>query len=257
MFYHEVPEMMDESEMQHRLSRINTRWSVVFQAHAAGGQTVTAAQQELMQRYGGAMYRYILAAVRDPLVAEELCQEFALLFVQGNFKRVDPERGRFRDYVKTVLFHLVANWRRKQNREPQTYDAAVHEPAENAPPSQLSDEEFLSNWREELLGRTWEALEHIEQQTGQLYHTMLRFRATSPDVKSEQMAQQLGERLGKPLTATAVRQTVHRAREKFADLLLGEVARSLETQDTDRLEQELIDLGLLPYCQDALAKRRE
>jgi hypothetical protein len=58
------------------------------------------------------------------------------------------------------------------------------------------------------------------------------------------MAQVLGHRLGKPLTAAAMRQTIHRAREKFADLLIDEVARSLQTGDVERLEQELIDLGL-------------
>ena len=68
------------------------------------------------------------------------------------------------------------------------------------------------------------------------------------------MAQQLSERLHRPLTADGVRQTLHRAREKFADLLLEEVSRSLETEDHDRLEQELIDLGLLAYCRSALQK---
>jgi RNA polymerase sigma factor (sigma-70 family) len=247
---------MDESEETQRLSRIQTRWSVVLQAHQGSGNNVTAAQQALLQRYLGAMYRYILAAVRDPYAAEELCQEFALQFVQGNFRRVDPERGRFRDYVKTVLFHLVANWRRRQNRQGLAYDAEVHEPADDTSPAEPADKEFLDNWREELLDRTWEALERIERQTGQLFHSVLRFRASYPDVKSEEMAKQLSQQLRKPLTAAGVRQTIHRAREKFAELLLEEVARSLETTDVDRLEQELMDLELLPYCQAALAKRK-
>jgi hypothetical protein len=53
-----------------------------------------------------------------------------------------------------------------------------------------------------------------------------------------------------------VRQTLHRAREKFAVLLLDEVARSLQTDDLDRIEQELIDLGLQSYCRSALTRRR-
>ena len=246
---------MDDSDCQ-RLSRIHTRWSVLFQAHKGSGQQVTAAQQVLLERYGGAVYRYVLAAVRDPYVAEELCQEFALQFVQGDFKRVDPERGRFRDYVKTVLFHLVANWRRRQNKQGVAYDSEIHEPTDASSPAQPADLEFIANWREELLARTWEALERIEKQTGQQFHSMLRFKADNPDTKSDVMAQELSKQLGKPLTAAGVRQTVHRAREKFADLLIEEVARSLETNDTARLEQELIDLELLMYCQDALAKRK-
>jgi RNA polymerase sigma factor (sigma-70 family) len=247
---------MDDSEQLQRLSRIHTRWSVIFQAHRGSGQEVNAAQQALLERYAGPIYRYIFAAVRDPFAAEELCQEFALQFVQGKFTRVDPERGRFRDYVKTVLFHLVASWRRRQSKQPQAYDSEIQEPADNSSPADCGDQDFVASWRDELLTQTWEALERIEKQTGQLFHTMLRFKATWPDVKSELMAQQLSKQLGKPLTAASVRQTVHRAREKFADLLLDEVCRSLETRNVDRLEQELIDLELLPYCQDALAKRR-
>jgi RNA polymerase sigma-70 factor (ECF subfamily) len=229
---------------------------VVFQAHQGTGPAVSAAQQALMQRYGGAIYRYVLAAVRDPHEAEELCQEFALRFVQGNFKRADPERGRFRDYVKTVLFHLVGSWRRGQGRKPQAYDSEIHEPADATAPSAASDQQFLDNWREELLARAWESLAGLEKQTGQLYYTMLRLRANSPDMKSEQIAAELGKRLGKLLTAAAVRQTIHRAREKFADLLLEEVAQSLETTNLDRLEQELVDTGLLTYCQEALDHRK-
>src|SRR5262249_11270582 len=168
----------------------------------------------------------------------------------------DPVRGRFRDYLKTVLFHLVASWHRGRNKQPRPFDPQEHEPPDVTAPSGASDREFLDNWRGEPLGQTWQALERVGRQTGQLYHTLLSFRARNPDVKSEEMARRIGEQLGRPLTAGAVRQTVHRAREKFADLLLEEVARSLEMTDVDRLEQELIDLGLLSYCQAALDKRR-
>jgi RNA polymerase sigma factor (sigma-70 family) len=247
---------LDDRELQQRLSRIHTRWSVIFQAHHGTDQAISAAQQALLERYGGAIYRYVLAAVRDAHVADELCQEFALQFIQGHFRRVDPQRGRFRDYVKTVLFHLVASWGRKQKKQPKGLGCDLVEPVDKSAPAAEADQEFISGWRDELLAKTWDALEHIEKETGQLYYTMLRFRAGHADVKSEAMAQQLGAVLGKTLTAASVRQTIHRAREKFADLLLEEVARSLESTDVDRLEQELIDLGLLAYCQDALNKRK-
>jgi RNA polymerase sigma-70 factor (ECF subfamily) len=245
---------MDESENQQRLSRICTHWSVVCQAHQGTGSAVTSAQQELLKRYFSAIYRYVLAAVRDPHVAEELCQDFALQFVQGNLKRADPERGRFRDYVKTILFHMVGSWRRKQHNRPHAYDSEIHTPADSTPPAEESDQVFLDGWRQELLGQTWQALERVQQETGQPFHTVLSFRARHAELKSEEMARQLSEVLGKPVTAAGVRQTLHRAREKFANLLLEEVGRSLETTDTSRLTQELIDLGLYEYCKDALTR---
>ena len=73
---------------------------------------------------------------------------------------------------------------------------------------------------------------------------------------SDQLAEQLGASLGRPLTAASVSQTLHRARVKFAALLVAEVARSLETVVPDEVEQELLDLDLLRYCRPAQRRRR-
>ena len=114
------------------------------------------------------------------------------------------------------------------------------------PPEPESKEEadFSDSWRDELLARTWGALAHLDKQTGSLYFTMLDYRTPHPDVDSGAMAVQLAKNLNKPLTAAAVRQTIHRARDKFADLLLDEVARSLQSDSLNEVESEIIDLGL-------------
>jgi hypothetical protein len=49
---------------------------------------------------------------------------------------------------------------------------------------------------------------------------------------------------------------LHRARKKFAELLVAEVARSLQTPGPEALEQELCALDLLGYCRSALPGRR-
>jgi RNA polymerase sigma factor (sigma-70 family) len=245
---------VDDSELEQHLSRINTAWTAVRQAHGADEDARSAARQQLVQRYAGAIFRYLLGAVRDPEVAHELFQEFALRLLRGDFRNADPERGRFRNYVKSALFHLVTeHWRQQQKRPRSLPDVA--EPAdEPAPPE--SDQVFLQGWRNELLQRTWEALARLEQQTGQVFYSTLRCRVENPELSSERIAAQLGARLKRPLTAAGVRQTLRRAREKFSDLLLDEVGCSLQTADLDAIEQELIDLGLLSYCQDALQRRR-
>jgi len=45
---------------------------------------------------------------------------------------------------------------------------------------------------------------------------------------------------------------LHRARQKFAALLLDEVAHSIERSTAEQVAEELADLGLLDYCQPAL-----
>jgi len=104
------------------------------------------------------------------------------------------------------------------------------------------------------LKKAWDALQEQETRSGKLYYTVLRYRSENPGSSSAQMAQALSARLGKPLTDVAVRQTLHRARERFADLLVAEVARSLETEERERIEHELIDLELLSYCRSALQR---
>jgi RNA polymerase sigma-70 factor (ECF subfamily) len=244
---------VDPNDQPHHLSRISTQWTLVFDAHTEQADQAMRAQQELMQRYCGAIYRYLLASVRDPDAADDLAQEFALRLVRGDFKRADPDKGRFRDFVKTALYHLIVDYQRRKARrrteplDPDTPDLAAAE--DSVLPS---DQEFLARWREELLNRAWESLAAVEKETQQPFYTVLRFRAENPEVRAREMAQRLQGPLGRLLTEVNMRMTLHRAREKFADLLLEEVCRSLETSDRERLEQELIDLDLLSYCRTAL-----
>src|SRR5262245_53268672 len=110
---------MSESDFSSRLSRISTQWSVLFQAHQGQSEEIRTAQRELAQRYCGAVYRYLMGMVRDPDVADDLAQEFAVRFLAGKFRRVDPDRGRFRDFLKTALRHLVADHFRRLRKQPQ------------------------------------------------------------------------------------------------------------------------------------------
>ncbi|HLJ94387.1 MAG TPA: hypothetical protein VKU02_14470 [Gemmataceae bacterium] len=75
-------------------------------------------------------------------------------------------------------------------------------------------------------------------------------------LESAALAEQLGQKLGKSFTVHAVRQARHRARQKFADLLLGEVIRSLQNPTLEEVEQERIDLGWLSASRAALDRRR-
>ena len=248
---------MDEAELNQHLSRLSTIWVDVLEAHFGEGSGVSAAQQRLFQRYTSAIYRYLRAAVRDPEVADELFQEFALRLVRGAFKRVDPLRGRFRDLLKTSLYHLIVDYQRQRQRRPRGLRGDSPEPAAAAPSMADSDCEFLTIWRAELMARAWDALAQHDRATDQHLYTVLRFRTDHPEVRSPQMVEQLAAQLGKPLSAVWIRKRLYHARQKFADLLVDEVSQSLENPTGEELEQELIDLGLLDYCRPALERHRQ
>jgi RNA polymerase sigma factor (sigma-70 family) len=238
-----------------RLSRITTLWSVVCDAHAGEPDAARHAQQQLLDRYGGAVRRYLVAVLRDPDAAADLFQGFAVRLLKGDLRGADAQRGRFRSFVKAVLFHMIADYRRAQYRLPQQLPPDAPEPADDAQAEGDADREFAASWRTELLGRAWAALAEQERSSRRPYHAVLRFKADNPDVPSAAMAAELSAKLRTPLTAVGVRQLLHRAREQFADLLVAEVEHSLREPATDKLVDELSDLGLLDYCRPALARR--
>ena len=247
--------MEDDQELH--ISRIQTAWSMVREAH--GDHTaVQSAQQRLLDRYGNAIRKYALSALRDEDAAEEVFQEFALKFVRGDFGNADPERGRFRAFVKTVVYRLIVDYQRRAKKLGR--EGAMHsniaEPADSEE-NDNDDELFRTSWRDELLAKCWQRLSDDELKSGKPYNTVLRYRVAHPDLRSPELAEGLSKELGKPINAGAVRVLLHRARELFAELLLDEVTESLTSGGLDEAEQELIDLQLLEYCRPALDKRRE
>jgi RNA polymerase sigma-70 factor (ECF subfamily) len=247
---------MTDSSTPQRLSQIQTLWTVVRQACGAGPtQIVNTAQQQMLERYGKVVHRYLLGALRDPDAADEISQEFALRFVQGDLRGADRERGRFRDFLKGVLFHLICDFHRRRGKDPHPLPVAL-DPTVSAHNASIADGQFLESWRSELLDSAWKALSRHEDDSGQPFHTVLRFRAEHPELRSEAVAEQLGVQLARPLTAASVRQTLHRAREKFAELLVEEVLHTLDHPTIEEIEQELIDLTLHEYCGPALDRLR-
>src|SRR3954470_456421 len=130
--------MMEDDDLH--ISRINTAWSMVREAH--GDHTaVGSAQQRLLERYGGAVRKYALSALRNEDAADEVYQEFALKFVRGDFGNADPSRGRFRAFVKTVVYRLIVDYQRRAKKHIR--ESGIHsniaEPEADAEPSHEYD----------------------------------------------------------------------------------------------------------------------
>lgn len=234
-----------------RLSRISTQWSLIYQAQWGGSDEAAAAQCLFMQRYCGAVYRYLLGALHNEDAAEELFQEFALRFVRGDFRRANPERGRFRDYLKTALVHLVTDHHRRRSAEPRRLTDDHPGPQPDLDQDRETDEVFAASWREELINQTWKVLEQAQPN----YHHVLLRHVAQPELSSVEVAAQLVAEGDKPMTPGNLRVTLHRARERFSQLLVEEVARSLGSPAREELVQELRDLQLLSLCESALERR--
>ena len=141
---------MGHAEPDDRLSRIATQWSAVIAAHAGPPDAAEAVRNRLLLRYTGPVYRYLLGAVRDPDAAADLCQEFAVRFLRGDFRRAGPG----------------------PRPVPGVREVGPREPGERPPPGQAGQsaaaqsrtpphqsfrrtDEFAGAWQQNLLDQTW------------------------------------------------------------------------------------------------------
>ena len=130
-----------------------------------------------------------------------------------------------------------------------------------APP--LTDEEeeqFRREWVNELMHHTWRALETVSRAKDKPFYDLMLFKAENPQSRSRQIAEHFANLWGKPLSEENARQILGRGQKLLSDLLLEEVARSLETRlesavTADQVEEELLELQLLDDQRRAALER--
>lgn len=215
------------------LDEISTRWPMIHDP------------AQFVLRYAPAIEGYLTALVGDPDKVDEIRQDFLLRVVQKGFGAEGHFKGRFRHYLKAAVRNAaISHLRRKA---PQQADPARLAQIPDDADTPAVENKWLEPWRRCALERVWEALELHERQNADNHaHTVLRiFVEHSAGEDSEQLAARAGKRLKKPLRADAFRKQLSRARRLFAHLLVQEIMQTLEKPTPQRIEDELIDIGLL------------
>jgi len=241
-----VPESFYEPS---RLDAISTRWTLLQKAHGESTTSAEEARNALVLRYLPAVRRYVTALVENEEDAKDVAQDVVVRLLSGDFGGADPSRGRFRDLMKVAIRNMVRNyWSRQKRRR------TVHvEMGDVAADGESDDDPWLVGWRHSVLDLAWNSLRQQEKKrVGYGAYTLLRLRTEHPDDTSDQLAARWSKKLGKPVRADALRQQLRRARLQFADLLILEISRGLADPTPQRIEDELIALGLLEFVRDVL-----
>ena len=235
------PASQVQSGPHSRLDQISTRWAVVNDP------------LQFMLRYGPAIQRYLGALIKNPHDAEEVLQDFLLRGLQRGFVRTENLRGRFRDYLKTAVRNAaLSHFRHRQPALHADLNALQQVPAPE-PAAIAADQEWSAQWRQCVLSRAWQALDqHQRASPGNLFFTVLRLASDHPKEDSKALAARASASTGKPLRPDAFRKQLSRARRHFAELLVAEVAQTLEDPAPDQVEEELIEIGLMEYVRDFL-----
>ena len=218
------------------LTDLQTSWTMIRMAHMPGpsGQ---AAMAELIGRYHDAIHRYLKIKLRDTNLADEVFQEFWTKLLAHKLAGADNSKGRFRDYLRTVLQRLIIDHFRA--RKVQTLP-----PGEILDPN-VPDEDYDRVWREAVLHRAWLRLETFQAGTaGNRYASVLRLRRDYPGDSIDQIAERLSTEFQITVSPESFRKTLQRARAKFFDLLIMELKDTIHPGTDQEIEDEIQALGL-------------
>lgn len=228
-------EVASITEEASTLDLIATDWSQVHDS------------KHFMARYAVAVRRYLEALLQNAQDAEDVAQSFFLRVVAGGFDRANPQRGRFRDYLKIGVRNAAVSFLRQKQRQPRTKDVALLQHSVSQSESD-ANRQWLREWQNCLLERAWQALEqHEERSRGNLFHTVLRAAVDYPEEDAAARTARVAALSGRRLSCQAVRKQLSRARRKFAELLVSEVKQTLKNPTAADIEMELTAIGFHDY----------
>jgi DNA-directed RNA polymerase specialized sigma24 family protein len=234
-----------------RLDAIDTRWSLVRRAHADGEPAAAEqARGVLVMHYASAIRRYVGGILQDPDNTDEVAQDVIVRLLKGDFARADADRGRFRDFLKAAVRNMVRNhWAKQNRRRPAPVDLDRLADDSDA----RTEAAWLGAWQTNVLDHAWADLKQFERANpSNPAYTLLKWRTEFPDETSDQLAARLTEKLGTFVRPANARQMLHRARQRFADLLINEIKLGLDDESPAQVEEELAALGLLEYLRASL-----
>ena len=209
-----------------------TNWDMVIEAADATAPGWSAALEELCQVYWRPVYAFIRKRGHPPEAAQDLTQDFFAHLLQSGFLgKADSERGRFRCLLMSSIDNFLrvehrnasaqkrgGGWRKLRMDEPEVEHVLEAEMADVATPELL----YERQWARTLLARVLADLEREYADAGR----GAQFATLKPHLNGEPGAlpyREIAAALGASLTGVKV--SVHRARQRYQELLRAEIRR--------------------------------
>ena len=214
-----------------------THWSLVDAAQSDEASRTRAgkALEELCRAYWYPLYAFVRNRGYSPADAQDLTQSFFARFIEtGGFASADRERGRFRTYLLGAMKHFLANeWHRARTQKRGgglnflEWDALEPEARYALEPAQSSDPDmnYDREWALEMIARAKKKLRQESEADGKGdVFEMLKKSLTGDEPSRSETAAQLG------MSESALKAAVHRLRQRYRELLRGEIAETVSTR---------------------------
>lgn len=245
----------DNPSFNRHISQIHTdplvvRWLTADQSDL-GEDLVTTAQRRFFDRYCNPVYAFVRKMLSDVNATDDVVQQFAVRVMEKSFRSYNPERGRFRDYLKMTLRNMVTDyWRGVQRSRRFSGEQFEDRLLEVPDPTSIDDAISVQEGElESLLERSFERLRAIPQTARPTFYEVLIHVTRNPDQSSETAATALSLdlNLSKPINGASLRQTLRRARERFQELLLEELKIPDGPKRKERVQERLEALGIREF----------
>ena len=210
-----------------------THWSVVLEAQG-DSPAAKEALEKLCRTYWRPVYGFMRRQGIRTEEAEDLTQEFfSLLLERRDFDAVRKEKGRLRSYLLTSLKHFLASEQRraltvKRGKGQQLLpleELSAIERIEMERADHLSAERLYERrWALTLMDQVLRRLKEVYQTAGnaELFDCLKQLLPGEPGAPSRaEIAAQLG------MTENAVRQALHRFRQRYQLLLREEISNTV------------------------------
>jgi RNA polymerase sigma-70 factor (ECF subfamily) len=180
---------------------------------------------ELVARYKGRLFSFILRMVKDPTLAEELTQETLIrVYIHAAKYR---EIAKFSTWVFTIATNLVRNKMRQRSRRPRmiSLNPAPEDDEMPVDPADTLADPSEGIHREELAELINEATNKIPEK----YRIPFLLREVD-QLSYEEIQQVTGLKLG------TVRSRINRARNRFRQLIKPMLKNETLLQELERIE---------------------
>jgi RNA polymerase sigma-70 factor (ECF subfamily) len=221
-----------------------THWSIVVAAGEGGSEPAHRALEALCRAYWYPIYVYVRRKGHGPDDAQDLTQEFFAEFIAKDHLRLaDRNKGRFRTFLLAVLdYFLAREWsrahRQKRGGQFQFVSLDRQSPEQHYQLDQSHGDtparHFERQWALAVLQRTMNTLagECDAVGKGALFREVRKLLSGERDGAAYAG---IGRRLN--MSEGALRVAVHRLRQRYGELLRGEIAQTVGTEE--EVEEEL------------------
>lgn len=217
--------------------------------------------------------KFFACLCRDATEADEQFQEFALKFMSGAFDSFKPEKGRFRDYLKTALRNQIArSYGKKKNDAIQLTDEldAVAEDPKARAPLEAALREFDSTEGKQIKHLVDQDMLVDEQDGKNAFYSLLQFAVNFQKARVDELRENpngrskisvstlvdfIKDSTGETITKDTAKKRMFRAKSAYASKMIFEIGNRIGDPDLSAIRNAAEEMGLLVYVENEISRR--